>query len=331
MSTFISLFSGPMSLSLSADTPSAMMRCCQALPFRLYHHPMIDWNHISHHIGEQSGKTFTPLYNQSIGGGCISSSHCLSDGERKFFVKINGADLFEMFEAEAAGLKRIADTATINAPRPICSGVVDRHAYLVLEYIALGGRPNGHQAGACLAALHSHTAAQFGWGQDNYIGSTPQPNNWCDRWVDFWRQRRLAFQLQLAAKRGYRGRLQQRGEQLLDLFPALIDHNPPPSLIHGDLWSGNLSYNVSGEPVIYDPAIYFADREAELAMTELFGGFPESFYRAYNNAWPLERGYAVRKVLYNLYHLLNHLNLFGGGYAGQALHSIDHLLAELGH
>jgi len=297
----------------------------------LYHLLMIDWNQISHQIGESSGTVFRPLRTQSVGGGCINSCFYLSDGDREYFVKTNASTLLGMFEVEAAGLKQISDTETIRAPHPVCFGLAQQHAYLVLEYIELGGCSNAALAGERLANMHRHRGAQFGWECDNYIGSTRQPNRWSDRWIDFWRRQRLGFQLQLAAKRGYLGRLQQRGEILLDLFPALIDHNPQPSLIHGDLWGGNLGYDQTGEPIFYDPAVYFADREAEIAMTQLFGGFPSAFYQAYNSAWALDPGYARRKNLYNLYHILNHLNLFGGGYATQALSTIDSLLAELGH
>ena len=298
---------------------------------RMYHQPMLDWSQISKHIGKCTGAPFQPLHIRAIGGGCINSCFHLSDGERDYFVKTNRSALCAMFESESAGLTQLSASAAVRVPRPICSGVANQHAYLVLEYIALGGASNAGLAGQRLAALHRHQGERFGWERDNYIGSTPQPNRWSHDWIDFWRSQRLAFQLKLAATRGHLGRLQQRGERLLDLFPALIDHDPQPSLIHGDLWGGNLGYTATGEPVIYDPAVYFADREAEIAMTELFGGFGSAFYRAYNDAWKLDSGYHTRKNLYNLYHILNHLNLFGGGYASQALAAIERLLAELGH
>ena len=292
---------------------------------------MIDWNQICKQICEYTGEPLQPLHTRPIGGGCINSCFYLGDGKREYFVKINADRLLAMFECEAAGLKQIADTQTVRAPRPVCFGVANRHAYLVLEYIALAGASNSTLAGQQLAALHRHQGRGFGWDRDNNIGTTPQPNSWSADWIEFWRRQRLGFQLQLAATRGHLGRLQKRGEKLLDLFPPLIDHNPQPSLIHGDLWGGNIGYTTEGEPVIFDPAVYFADREAEIAMTELFGGFGSSFYKAYNDAWPLDSGYATRKKLYNLYHILNHLNLFGGSYAGQALSTIDSLLGELGH
>ncbi|OOY41228.1 hypothetical protein BOV91_12580, partial [Solemya velum gill symbiont] len=163
--------------------------------------------------------------------------------------------------------------------------------------------------------MHRKTADAFGWNLDNTIGSTPQLNDWNKSWINFWREQRLGYQLQLA---GHQGSLQRQGEKLLESFHLLIDHAPQPSLLHGDLWGGNIGYDDSGNPVIFDPALYFGDREADIAMTELFGGFGREFYAAYNAAWPLDAGYPIRKKLYNLYHILNHLNLFGSGYLGQA-------------
>jgi fructosamine-3-kinase len=151
-----------------------------------------------------------------------------------------------------------------------------------------------------------------------------------DDWIDFWRERRLGFQLDLAARNGLRGALQTQGRQLMDALPALFAHyRPAPSLLHGDLWGGNWGADAAGNPVIFDPAVYFGDREADLAMTELFGGFSRAFYDAYDAAYPLDKGYETRKTLYSLYHVLNHFNLFGGGYGGQAQRMIQQLLAQV--
>ena len=177
--------------------------------------------------------------------------------------------------------------------------------------------------------MHRTTRAEFGWVRDNTIGATPQPNTPDPDWVRFWARQRLGFQLALAARNGHGGALQRLGETLLGRLPDLLDHAPAPSLLHGDLWGGNLGYMRDGEPVIYDPAVYYGDREADLAMTELFGGFGGDFYAAYREAWPLDPGYASRRDLYNLYHVLNHLNLFGGGYLGQALNLLGRLLAQV--
>jgi fructosamine-3-kinase len=291
---------------------------------------MADWNAIARHISEASGEPFAPAPPCEIGGGCISQALRLSDGLRSWFVKANRADRLDMFEAEAAGLEAMAATGTIRVPRPLCTGSSGGDSYIVMEYLELGGgRGDRAAAGEQLAAMHRARAPRFGWQRDNTIGATPQPNPWTDDWVTFWREQRLGFQLELAARHGYGGRLQRLGAQLLERFPALIDHDPVPSLLHGDLWGGNLGFDSEGRPVIFDPATYYGDREAELAMTELFGGFGAAFHDAYNAAWPLDPGYRVRRTLYNLYHILNHLNLFGGGYAGQAEAMLQRLLAEL--
>ena len=292
---------------------------------------MDHWHTIADHIGRSTGAPFNPVSRRGIGGGCINTSTLLSDGTINYFVKLNQSSLIGMFEAEFHGLESMASTATIRIPRPLCLGTAGDQAYLVMEYIEMTGSPDPMLAGRKLAAMHRATANRFGWDRDNTIGSTPQPNDVSRDWTGFWRERRLGFQLDLAARNGLGRRIANRGALLLSLFPALLDHAPVPSLLHGDLWGGNLAYSVAGDPVIFDPATYYGDREAEIAMTELFGRMPSNFYTAYNEAWPLDPGYASRKRLYNLYHILNHANMFGGGYVGQAAGMIDALLADLGH
>ena len=184
--------------------------------------------------------------------------------------------------------------------------------------------------GEQLAQMHRYTADQFGWHRDNTIGSTAQVNSWENDWLTFWREHRLGYQLTLAGRHGLGSRVLQKGERLQDNLQAFFDnHQPQASILHGDLWSGNYGISREGEPVIFDPAVYFGDREADLAMTELFGGFGSEFYAAYNATWPLDPGYPQRKTLYNLYHILNHYNLFGGGYGAQAEGMIDQLLADI--
>lgn len=291
---------------------------------------MSAWEAIAAAISEASGQPFSPRPPVSVGGGCISSAFKLSDGAQHWFVKTNARSRLDMFAAEAAALNALADTATIFAPRALVCGQTDDAAYLVTEYVEFGRPAAGGwaEAGALLAALHESTQPAFGWHRPNTIGATPQQNDWNDDWIVFWRERRLGYQLALADRNGYAGKLKSQGEQLLDRFVVLIDHAPRPALLHGDLWSGNISFTADGAPVIYDPATYFGDREAELAMTELFGGFNRDFYDAYRACFPIDAGYAVRKTLYNLYHVLNHLNLFGGGYLSQAQRMIDSLLSE---
>jgi protein-ribulosamine 3-kinase len=291
---------------------------------------MSDWDFIAEAIRNATGRSFAiSRPPRALGGGCINQTALLEADECRYFVKRNRPALLEMFRAEAAGLEEIAASGTLRVPRPICHGVTDNHSFLVLEYLELSGSGDPAGAGRQLAALHRTTRARFGWDRDNHIGSSPQPNLPADSWIDFWRNQRLGFQLQLAARNGHTGRLQERGALLLERFPALLDHRPVPSLLHGDLWGGNIAYDRTGQAVVFDPAIYYGDRETDLAMTELFGGFGRRFYAAYEESWPLEPGYETRKTLYNLYHILNHLNLFGGGYGGQALGMIDRLLAAL--
>lgn len=290
------------------------------------------WQQIQSDIREHTGIDVGADAGRGIGGGCISQAFRVEGDGRAFFVKTNRAELADMFEAEAEGLNEIVASNSVRAPEPVCWGVADGHCYLVMDYLEFG-RGSGAAAalGEQLARMHRTTRQHFGWHRDNTIGSTPQINTpQGSDWIDFWRDRRLGFQLELAARKGHGGELQRLGEQLMDRFPTLFDdYVPAASLLHGDLWGGNHAVLKSGEPVIFDPAVYFGDREADIAMTELFGGFGRDFYAAYDEAWPLDAGYPVRRQLYNLYHILNHLNLFGGGYHGQAVRMTKSLLAEL--
>ncbi len=291
---------------------------------------MPDWSQISQHISDATGKLFVDSHQQGVGGGSINAAHVLIGGDgREFFIKLNSASLVDMFEAEAAGLNEILSTNAIKVPRPICWGASGGEAYIVMEYIPLGGKGSGPKLGEQLAAMHHKSWDKFGWFRDNTIGSTPQPNTPMDSWVEFYREHRLRFQLDLAAHHGG-NRLLDQGERLMgDLDAFFTDYQPAPSLLHGDLWGGNYSTDHDGNPVIFDPAVYYGDREADIAMTELFGGFPHDFYSAYNAAWPMDTGYATRKTLYNLYHVINHFNLFGGGYLSQADRMISSLLSEI--
>ncbi len=264
-------------------------------------------------------------------GGCIHLSWVLAAGATRYFAKINEARFGASFEAEADGLAALA-AAGIAVPRPIARGTVDRHAFLVLEYLPLGPSSSaGFSAlGRQLARLHEHRGASFGWHRDNFIGLTPQANARHASWVEFWQCERLAPQLALAARNGYGGPLQSLGEKLLDAVGAILaGHDAQPSLVHGDLWSGNAGFLANGTPVVFDPAVYYGDGEADLAMTELFGGFPPSFYDGYREVRVIGGGYPLRRLLYNLYHALNHLNLFGEGYRSQAERMMERLLAEV--
>ena len=246
------------------------------------------WAHIAEHISQATGKPFHLQKQLAQGGGCINQSHSISDGEQQFFVKTNSTVHGDMFEAEAESLQELANAGAIRVPQPICHGVYQQQCYLVLEYLELRGVPDMQQFGHQFAELHRISHDQFGWHRNNTIGSTPQINELMDDWIEFWRQNRLGYQLQLAASKGYGGELQRLGERLMADLPVLFEsYLPQPSMLHGDLWGGNASALVDGTPVIYDPAFYYGDREADLAMTYLFGGFNKNFYSAYNEAWPL--------------------------------------------
>ncbi len=281
-------------------------------------------------ISRATGRAFAISASKAIAGGDISPTFRLSDGTRSFFVKRQPAGGLAMFEAEAAGLAELAAANAVRVPQVICHGIAAGDACLVLEYLPFGAQGDAAQLGRGLAQQHRVAAARFGWARDNWIGATPQPNAWHDDWVEFWRVQRLGFQLRRAAENGYGGALLRDGETLLADLGAFFDsYMPAPSLLHGDLWGGNHAYLAGGTPMIFDPAVYFGDRECDLAMSELFGGFAPDFYAAYREAWPLDTGYAVRKTLYNLYHILNHANLFGGGYAAQAARMTAQLLAQI--
>lgn len=293
---------------------------------------MHSWNSISAQISAVTNTPFQVKESRPIGGGCINQAYCISDGARHFFVKLNTAGSLDMFAAESAGLEEIRQSATIRVPHPVCHGHTDEASWLVLEYLDLNSGACGKASGLGeqLAAMHRVTSPQYGWYRDNTIGQTPQINSLSLDWIEFWRTQRLEYQLNLAQRNGFAGKLQNLGMQLLsDLNKFFSDVPPPPSLLHGDLWSGNYAYDNSGNPVIFDPAVYYGDRETDIAMTELFGGFPPDFYSAYRYNYPLDSGYNIRKHVYNLYHILNHLNLFGGSYRHQAEHTINTLLAEI--
>lgn len=287
---------------------------------------------IASYIGEATGEPFELHVRSSVAGGCINETQLLTDTKgRRFFVKLNDAARRDMFDAEADGLREILASASLLAPQPVCIGEAGGSAFLVLEYLNMsGGRVDDVRLGKELAALHRHEQPRFGWFRSNTIGSTPQHNDPTADWLEFWRNCRLGFQLHLAAKRGYGGTLQRHGERLMaELEHFFEGYQPRASLLHGDLWSGNFGGLSDGTPVVFDPAVYYGDRETDLAMTELFGGFSANFYASYQNNYPLDSGYKTRKTLYNLYHILNHLNLFGGGYLTQSERMLDALLSEI--
>ena len=285
-------------------------------------------NAIESAIAEATGEPFCIQSSTTSSGGCINDARIVADRNRRFFVKVNAASALDTFTAEAEALDALAATRTIRVPQPITHGQAANQAYLVLEALDFGspGKDGWVAMGRQLADLHRHTADRFGWHRANVIGSTPQSNRRHERWADFYREERLRPQFDLARRNGFRF---DRADELLDAVEGLLaNHSPQPSLLHGDLWSGNASFLADGTPALFDPASYYGDREADLAFTEFFGGFSRDFYDTYAAAWPLPDCYERRKTLYNLYHVLNHANLFGSSYAGQADNMIHELLAQ---
>jgi fructosamine-3-kinase len=275
------------------------------------------------------GRSFRLARAAPVGGGCIHQALALEGpDDARYFAKLNDARHAPAFAAEADGLLALA-AAGMRVPRPVAQGECAGRAFLVLEFLALGeGSDAAHrELGRRLARQHASRGPHFGWARDNYLGLTPQANAPCASWVEFWQTRRLVPQLALARTNGHDGRLQVLGAQVVDAVPRLLTgHDAMPALLHGDLWSGNAAFLRNGTPVVFDPAVYYGDPEADLAMTELFGGFPESFYEGYREVRAITAGYRLRRILYNLYHVLNHLNLFGGGYLPQAERMMARLL-----
>jgi protein-ribulosamine 3-kinase len=284
-------------------------------------------------ISARTGARLHPQPAQRATGGSINECYRWESDSGPFFVKVGPAANHTMFAAEAAGLEELRQANAVRIPEVRSVGSNGTHAWLALEWIQFGPRTTAAAESALgerLALQHRHAAAAFGWHRDNTIGRTPQPNGWAESWVAFFRERRLRYQLDLAARNGYSGQLQPHADDLLERLDGLFSgYQPVPSLLHGDLWGGNWAVAADGEPVIFDPAVYYGDREADLAMTRLFGGFGPAFQAAYQGTWAVDPGARTRCDLYNLYHVLNHANLFGDGYIPQALAVIHGLLAEL--
>jgi len=268
----------------------------------------------------------------TVAGGCIHHAVCLQTDKGRLFLKINTIDSAANFSAEVDGLNLLAPH--IRVPNDALTGVIEQQAFLLMEWLDISSNSSGNRAeealGEQIATLHRQGAHAFGLNQDNFIGASPQRNVWERNWPDFFANHRLKPQLDWAESRGLPAATREAGYRLVDEINLFFtDYHPTPSLIHGDLWGGNHGFLRDGTPVLFDPAVYYADREAEIAMTELFGGFSHRARQAYESVWPLDAGYAQRRNLYNLYHILNHFNLFGGSYGQQAERMIRQLLAEV--
>lgn len=252
-----------------------------------------------------------------IPGGDIAEASLLRASDSKVFLKTLPLEQSGLLSAEADGLSALAGTGTIRVPRVIGRGMQADLAWLALEYLELDRR-NSHadaHLGRQLAQMHRSKGERFGWHRNNYIGRTPQTNTPGGEWTAFFASHRLAAQFdRLRRNLPDQGWNDLKNEVISAWQAVSAKHEPPPSLIHGDLWRGNAAALPDDEPVIFDPAVHYADRECDLAMAHLFGGFDEAFFRAYNEAWPLPAGFETRRHYYKLYHILNHANLFGGPY-----------------
>lgn len=282
---------------------------------------------------EATGLRLDPGSIRSVGGGCIHAAWRVDGPDGPLFIKTHAAAGAWMLAAEADGLAALAAAGCLRVPAVRGHGVAGELAWLALEWLVLRAPGEAADAalGAALARQHLAGGPYFGWHDDNALGTSLQPNPPSSDWNAFFATHRLGCQLDLGSRNGLPRRLLDRGGQLQERLPALLEpRHTTPALLHGDLWSGNRAADTNGRPVVFDPAVHYGDPECDLAMTRLFGGFAPAFYRAYDEVLPPAPGRASRQRLYQLYHILNHANLFGGGYVRQAEGLVDALLAEVG-
>ena len=256
----------------------------------------------------------------------------VSGADVHYFIKTGSLNDLALLMSEKIGLETLAVAGAIKVPKVFFVGETSTCSFLICEYLDLkkDNLLSGEILGKQLALLHQNSNEFFGLSEDNWIGLSPQKNHWHENWISFFKKYRLQPQLTWVFEHGYRSSLEEKAERLMEALPLFFgQHKPKPSLLHGDLWSGNWGTINNTTPVVFDPAIYYGDREADLAMTKLFGGFPQVFYDAYNYEWALDYGFKVRQNLYNLYHLLNHLTLFGEVYLRQTIDVLEQLLSEI--
>ncbi len=282
---------------------------------------MPDFHELAGWLEESSlgSLTRTP---RRVAGGDTAAAFCVETDEGRFFAKRASLTHQSQLQSEAFSLTRIAETGSIAVPEVILCDASGSEVWLLMEWLDLRALDavTERALGRALASLHRNTASAFGWSETNWLGGSLQFNATTDSWSDFFLTQRLEPQLKWAFDQGHGERLQDHGKRLLEHLPVLLaDHHPEPALVHGDLWSGNAAATQSGVPIIFDPAAHFADRESDLAMMRLFGGFGPGCFAAYAEAWPLPAGHEQRLPLYQLYHLLNHLNLFGSSYLPRCL------------
>lgn len=282
---------------------------------------------IEHAIAQFSACEESIANVRPLGGGCINEVHCITmSGGPEYLLKVNRNVPADFFRREAEGLEALRRAGSIRVPRPLSDGFCteSRSHYLLTEFVPTGRKGNDffEVFGNQLAELHRRsTQPEYGFATDNYLGSTVQVNRRNESWIEFFAESRIGYQVRLANQNQLATpELNRLSDRFCDRLDSLLsDSLERPALIHGDLWGGNFLVDPEGKPVLIDPAAHFAHREAELAMTQLFGGFSQEFYDAYHETWPLQDGWPDRLELYKLYHLLNHLNLFGTSYLSGCL------------
>lgn len=298
------------------------------------------WHQIEQAISTETGEFFKIIEKEplstGLSSGCsidsngqpLNLSFKISNGNRHYFVKLNNKENFINFQAEAYSLNQLKKLSHMACPEIVAVGISLDHSFIVLDYVDFSkAKPVlWYQLGQQLAQMHQETAhGQFGWQHDNFIGNTLQPNNWSSNWTTFFSEQRIAWQLQLLSEKSILlGNINHIAQICHD---ALLHHYVTPCLVHGDLWQGNTGFTFE-QGMVFDPACYYGDREVDIAMTELFGQFPDDFYRGYQAQYPLSDGYEQRKIVYNFYHILNHANIFGGLYIDQAKATLGRIMAR---
>lgn len=289
------------------------------------------WHNIARAIAEATGQAFTIQKKQAITGGDTDASFIISGHSNKittqYLVKLNDKSHLPHFEAQAYALEQLTLASTPICPKFVTLGISVNKSFIALNYLSLhpGNTDLWYLLGQQLANMHkTSTHGQFGWPHDNYIGTTLQPNAWSSNWRTFFAEQRIGWQLQLLSEKSiFLGDIDHIATVCHD---ALSHHQVQPTLVHGDLWRGNVAFT-GKHPVIFDPASYYGDREVDIAMSELFGPFPRAFYQGYQTSYPLDSGFEQRKAIYNFYHILNHVNIFGGVYIEQAKATLSRLLS----
>lgn len=287
------------------------------------------WQAIAQQLSDTLLFDFKIVEKSKLSGGDISECYMVSDGEQRYFVKCNTREFINRYEVEAENLKKLRQTSTVYVPELVHIGKSKHNAFIILNYVPTKPIDDGKSSfefGVKLAKLHLWgEQKEYGFDTENFIGATLQPNSWNKKWSRFFSEQRIGWQLQLLAEKGIS--FGDINDIVLRVNRLLSSHNPSPSLLHGDLWSGNVANTPFG-PICYDPACYWGDSECDIAMTELFEGFKPEFYQGYQSISPIEAGYSKRKNLYNLYHILNHCNLFGGHYLEEAERIISEITQD---